>query len=203
MEHQEKYANFSKASYKLFDPLKSKSVNQQNSLKSLNDVGITGFELHPSSSNRRGVFINDKTKEIVISHRGTNTSSKSNLVSDVAIGLGLQGITNRFKTAVRKDAKIKNSFPGYKITAVGHSLGGLLGTHSATQNKIKGVGYNIGSTLPTISQISPFQKKINKNITHYSVNFDPVSIGSKKYPIKQIRVPRKKGLNPHALENFV
>ena len=90
---QQKYATFSNAAYSLFDPLKSKFENQQNSLKVLNDAGINGYELHPSSNHQRGVFINKNKKDIVISHRGTNTSSRSNLQSDVAIGFGTQGST--------------------------------------------------------------------------------------------------------------
>lgn len=199
-EEQKKYANFSKASYQLYDPLKSKSVNQQNSLKTLTDAGIDGFTIHPSSSNKRGVYINDNTKEVVIAHRGTEKTSKANIISDVAIAFGFQASTERFKRAVRKDAKVKRAFPNYKITTTGHSLGGTIATQSAKQNNIKGIGYNIGSGVPSLS---PLRRTTNENITHYSTPYDIVSIQSKKFPIKQVPVKTKKGLNPHVLENFV
>ena len=203
MEDQQKYANFSKASYKLYDPLKSKEQNFKNSLQVLSDVGINDFKIHPSSSNKRGVYINDNTKEIVIAHRGTDTSSKSNLMSDVAIALGFSGSTERFKRATRKDAKIKKAFPKHDITITGHSLGSQIGTQSATKNDMKGVFYNIGSGVPNLSSFIKDRRKINTNIKHYSTPYDPISIQSKKYPIIQIPVETKKGLNAHALENFV
>ena len=73
MDEQQKYANFSKASYSLYDPLKSKAVNQQQSLKVLEDAGITGYSLHPSSNHQRGVYINPDKKDIVIAHHHEQT----------------------------------------------------------------------------------------------------------------------------------
>jgi len=204
MENEQKrYATFSNASYSLFNPLKSKFDNQQNSLKILKDAGINGYEIHPSSNHQRGVYINNNTKDIVIAHRGTNTSSRSNLISDVAIGFGTQGSTERFNRAVRKDAKIKKAFPDHTIQLTGHSLGGTIGSQSSRENKIKGIFYNIGSGVPTLSSILSQRQKKDNNITHYSTNFDPISIQSKKFNINQVRVKTKKGNNPHALQNFV
>tara|TARA_B100001094_G_C18155435_1_gene786147 strand:+ start:1271 stop:1882 length:612 start_codon:yes stop_codon:yes gene_type:complete len=202
MEEQEKYANFSKAAYSLYNPLQSKATNQQTSLKILEDADIKGYRLHPSSSNKRGVYINDNTKDIVIAHKGTTATSKANILSDVNIAIGLQNTTERFKKAVRQDAKIKNAFPEYNITLTGHSLGGNIGTNSATKNNMKGVFYNIGSGVPSFSSFLTDRRKINKNIKHYSTNYDIVSIQSKKFPIKQIKVKTKPGLSAHALENF-
>ena len=203
MDDQEKYANFSKASYQLYDPLKSKSVNQQNSLKTLTDAGIDGFTIHPSSSNKRGVYINDTTKEVVIAHRGTNPTSSANIMSDVAIGLGFQSSTERFKRAVRNDKKIKNKYPDYDITITGHSLGSTIGYNSASKNNIKGEFFNMGSNItPYKSLTNKFRTK-NDNITHYSTILDPISLGAKTEPINQVIIKRKQGLNPHSLENFV
>lgn len=203
MEEQQRYAHFSNASYSLYNPLKSKAVNQVNSLKVLTDAGINGYELHPSSNHQRGVYINNNTKDIVISHRGTNTSSRSNLISDVSIGFGTQGSTERFKRAIRKDAKIKKAFPDHNIQLVGHSMGGTIGTQSSRENNIKGIFYNIGSGVPTLSSILSQRQPKNNNITHYSTNFDPISIQSKKFNINQVSVKTKKGNNPHDLQNFV
>ena len=203
MNEQQKYGHFSNASYSLFDPLKSKFENQQNSLKVLNDAGITGYELHPSSNHQRGVFINKDKKDIVVSHRGTNTSSKSNLISDIAIGFGTQGSTERFQRAVRKDKKIKKMFPDHTIQITGHSLGGTIGAQSSKENNIRGIFYNIGSGIPSLSTILSQRQKKDDNITHYSTNYDPISIQSKKFNINQVRVKTKKGNNAHDLKNFL
>jgi len=202
MNEQQKYAHFSNAAYSLNNPLHSRAVNQANSIKVLNDAGITGYEIHPSSNHQRGVYINNDKKDIVIAHRGTKPSSFSNLQSDIAIGFGMQGSTNRFKRAVKRDKKIKDAFPNHNITLTGHSLAGSLGSQSSKENDIKGVFYNIGSGVPTLSTLSQHLQPKNNNITHYSVNFDPVSIQSKKYNINQINVKRKNGVNAHSLENF-
>jgi len=203
MEEQQKYATFSSASYELYNPLNTKMVNQQNSIKVLKDANIDGYELHPSSNHQRGVYINNNTKDIVISHRGTNTKSRSNLISDVAIGFGMQGSTERFKRAIRKDAKIKNKYPDHTIKLAGHSLGGTIGAQSSRENNIKGIFYNIGSGVPSLSTILSHRQKKDENITHYSTNFDPISIQSKKFNINQVIVKTKKNTNSHALKNFL
>ena len=114
----------------------------------------------------------------------------------------MQNTTERFKRATRKDAKIKNAYPDYNITLTGHSLGASIGTNSSTKNNMKGVFFNIGSGVPSLSSFLKDRRKTNPNIKHYSTNYDIVSIQSKKYPIKQIKVKTKKGLSAHALENF-
>ena len=202
MNEQEKYAHFSKAAYSLYNPLQSKATNQQASLKVLDESGIKGYTLHPSSNHQRGVYINDNTKDIVIAHKGTTSTAKANILSDVNIAIGMQNTTERFKRATRKDAKIKNAYPDYNITLTGHSLGASIGTNSSTKNNMKGVFFNIGSGVPSLSSFLKDRRKTNPNIKHYSTNYDIVSIQSKKYPIKQIKVKTKKGLNAHALENF-
>lgn len=203
MNEQTKYATFSKASYSLFNPLKSKAVNQEQSLKVLKDANIEGYSLHPSSNHQRGVYINNNTKDIVISHKGTTPTARSNILSDINIAFGNQSSTERFKRSVRKDKKIKDAFPNYNITLTGHSLGGSIGTNSATKNDMKGVFFNIGSGVPSLTSFIKDRRNINPDIKHYSTNYDPVSIQSKKYPIQQIKVKTKQGLNAHALENFI
>jgi len=203
MNEQERFAHFSNAAYSLYNPLKSKSVNQEKSLKVLTDAGIDGYSLHPSSNHQRGVYINDEKKDIVIAHKGTTSTSRANIMSDIHIATGFQGSTERFKRATRKDGKIKKAFPEHSITLTGHSLAGSIGTQSSNVNDIKGVFFNIGSGIPSFSSFLRDRRKINSNITHYTTLYDPVSIQSKKYPIKQVVVKTKKGLSAHALQNFV
>ena len=204
MDEQNKYAHFSNAAYSLYNPLQSKATNQLKSLKVLTDAGITGYDLHPSSNHQRGVYINNDTKDIVIAHKGTTSTSRANIISDVNIAFGFQNSTERFKRATRKDAKIKSAFPNHNITLTGHSMGGSVGANSSTKNDIKGVFYNIGSGVPSMSSILSHRiKPKNNNITHYSTNFDMVSIQSKKFNINQVNVKTKKGKNPHALQNFI
>jgi len=204
MNEQEKFGHFSNAAYSLYNPLQSKAVNQQNSLKVLKDAGISGYTLHPTSNHQRGVYINNTTKDIVIAHKGTTSTAKANIISDVNVAFGFQNSTERFKRATRKDAKIQQAFPDHNITLTGHSLGGSIGTNSSAKNNIKGVFYNIGSGVPSMSSIlSHRTKPKNNNITHYSTNFDIVSIQSKKFNINQVSVKTKPGNNPHDLKNFL
>jgi len=199
----ERYATFSNASYELYDPLSSKINNQKKSLKVLEDAGIDGYRIDNSSSDKRGVYVNDKKKDIVIAHRGTIPSSSANIQSDIMIGLGFQNTTERFKRAVRNDKKVKNKYPDYNITITGHSLGSQIGYNSATKNNLKGEFFNMGSNITPYKSLTNKFRKTNNNITHYSTMLDPISLGAKTEPIKQVIIKRKKNTNPHSLSNFI
>lgn len=203
MNDQKRYALFSQAAYRMNSPLKSKETRMQDAMSVVNEGGITGFEMdRAESGSKRAVFVNKQTKEVVIAHRGTDPKLASNLSTDFAVALGLEGMTRRFSNAAERDAATQDKYQGYKVSLTGHSLGATIATHSSKNNNMKAYLFNAGSGLLNPSHyIRP--KKQSRNITHYSTAADPLSLTSKLKPFKQVIVSRKPGNNPHSLANFL
>jgi len=74
------------------------------------------------------------------------------------------------------------------------TIGGVLGA------VILPSGFQVKDKLGMLNKL---EKKQKKNIRHYYTTADPVSITSRKLPAKQIRINRKKGLDPHTIDNFI
>jgi len=74
------------------------------------------------------------------------------------------------------------------------TIGGVLGAI------ILPSGFQVKDKLGMLNKL---EKKQKKNIKHYYTTSDPVSLTSRKLPAKQIRINRKKGLDPHTIDNFI
>ena len=203
MNNQKKYALFAKAAYRMEDPIKSKQTRMEDAMAVVSEGGIKGFDMDVQESNsKRVVWVNQDTKEVVIAHRGTNPKLASNLTTDFAVALGVEGLTRRFKNATDRDAATIAKYPNYKVSLTGHSLGGTIATNSSKANNTKAYVYNAGSGILNPSHYFR-PKKQNRNITHYSTFADPLSLTAKLKPHKQVIIDRKDGENPHSLANFL
>ena len=80
-----------------------------------------GFEIDSGSDSKRSVFVNHKTKEVVIAHRGTVPTDTKDIVADLAIMANVSSSTSRFQKAISKDKKVKDKYKplGYSIVVVG------------------------------------------------------------------------------------
>lgn len=199
---QVQYALMSKAAYKMNNNLKSKEDRMQDAMGVLNDGGVTGYAMDRQESNsKRAVFVNEATKEVVISHRGTDPTSAANLSTDFALALGLESMTRRYKNARDRDAATIAKYPDHKVSLTGHSMGASISTNSSIHNNIPAHIFNSGSGLLNPTHfLKP--KKQNRNITHYTTLGDPLSLTAKLKPTKQVYVAQKEGHNAHALANF-
>ena len=99
-----------------------------------------------NSAGYQGIsFVNDRTKQIIIAHRGTVfsvskrkfTVSQCNIITDIEILKGengdvtlvVQNTINRAMSFVLRTIKMRNNNPhmsDYTVVQVGHSLGGFL-----------------------------------------------------------------------------
>lgn len=198
---QAKYALMSKAAYSMNDNLKSKEHRMQDAMGVLDAGGVKGFSMDTQESNsKRAVFVNEATKQVVISHRGTDPTTAANLSTDFAIALGLESMTRRYKNATARDAATKEKYKGYNLHLTGHSLGGSIATRSAVANNIPASVYNPGSGLLNVSHF--LKPKKQGRVTNYTTLGDPLSLTSKLRPTKKVYVAQKKGFNAHALANF-
>lgn len=178
-------ALFSQLSYRMLD-LNTKKENIENINELLIEEKMNDWHVSPDLSDKNMVtFVNDITKEVHISHRGTDTSgvtSKSDIKADVLLGVGAESESNKFKRRVKRTEHILSSVPEeYKIYASGHSLGGKTLGHTMEKSRlarerIESVNlYNAGAS-PFSSQVGQGKKKIlDKKVTHHRTENDLVS----------------------------
>ena len=115
-----KYAGFAKASYSMYrDGTKDRKERKAETSSMI----PAGFEIDSCSYSKRCVFVNHKTKEVAIAHRGTVPTDAKDLAADLAIMANVSGSTSRFQKAIAKDKKVEDKCKplGYSIVVVGHS----------------------------------------------------------------------------------
>ena len=210
----QKYAAFAKASYSMYrDGAKDRKERKAETASMI----PAGFEIDSGSDSKRSVFINHKTKEVVIAHRGTKPTDVKDLAADAAIMANVSSSTSRFQKAIAKDKNVKDKYKplGYSIVVVGHSLGGKLAYESAKANGLKAHVYNAahgGSAIDAVVSKDKIKKAVGldkkkdkkaaKNITSYNTKLDPVSITSRNRNGTNIEVKQKKGKDVHTIDNF-
>ena len=239
-EEDQKYSVASKATYAMYgkEPradriIKTQAVFDQH-------IPNSGYVVDPTLSNaRRAVFKNDDTKDVIISHRGTQVSKNDlkDVKADINLFFGKHENMKRFQKAVDRDKKDIEKFKkdGYSVKLTGHSLGSVTAMMSSRANNTKSVVFNAGGSavgdtgfiigsgfggipggilgsliMPSSFQIknsigllSKVEKRDKKNIKHYYVRSDPISLTSRKVPGKHKVVPRRIGLDSHTIENFI
>ena len=130
-----------------------------------------GYEKDMELSQKKDrVYVHKDTKQAYVVHRGTNPMDPADLATDVALGLGAQKYTPRFRKAKRLTAKTQKKYGKENTIAMGHSLGGAIATESGADKRIT---YNRGVGLGHVG------RKTKKGQVDYRTNGDAVSFLSK------------------------
>lgn len=156
--------------------LMSKDAYESNDTVHKNELAKHGFKLdHELSDKETKVFVNNVTKKIVLSYRGTKASK--DIVSDIAIATGTESLNPRFKGALKKFDKVHQKYGSeYTYDTTGHSLGGQLATyvnrhrpHQVDEN----LSYSRGSGVGELFRQRPY------NTYDYSNSKDIISLGAR------------------------
>jgi hypothetical protein len=168
-----------------------------------------------SGDKRHGIW--NKGSQAVIGVRGTDFKDPKDVADDVAIGVGALKLTPRYKQAKKWVKKAIKKYGKNNVQVSGHSLGGKiakeLAKDFAIKFAIKGSTFNAGASVSdAVSSIGDrVACKINKKgkrckkakkVENYRTKIDPVSAAAVG-DINTNTVKRKKGLDPHAIANFV
>jgi len=138
----------------------------------------------PSSSKHRTVFVNEKTKQVVTSFRGTKISDISDLAADYKIATGGFSTSTRAITMVQEYSDIIKRYPSdqYDHILSSHSLGGAVNmeVYNAYKDDITEVhNYNRGSgPMELISGI--FGKGKDMKVIDHIVEGDPISASASR-----------------------
>lgn len=86
-------------------------------------------------------YRNTETGELIVAFAGTDPKSLNDLKADVSLALGVN--TNpQFKQADEVFNTVKRDYPGQRVIATGHSLGGALANYAALMHEAHAVVFN-------------------------------------------------------------
>ena len=143
-----------------------------------------GYVLDEDLSNAEQKVFLDKQKNPKIVFTGSRKGA--DVITDVALGFGLAGLTPRFQNSSKLVDKVKQKYKNNPITALGDSLGGSLA---------ESVGGKVDKVITTSKGVGLFGigKRIRPNQTDIRASNDVISIlrntqsGGKKVTITGTR----------------
>jgi len=146
--------------------------------------GFDGYEpVQHLTDTEAQVYYNPKTKQAIVSHRGTQ--GLSDVLTDVAYTTtGYKG--KRFKKAERIQKEAERLFGSKNVSTVGHSLGSLISSEVGKDSK-EIINYN--------KPIVPFGKKRQNEYVVKTQN-DPFSFFYKDKKNSQNKTIDSKTINP-------
>ena len=155
------------------------------------------------------IFINPKTKEIVLGHRGTEfhpgKEGRQDLFADAQIAVGVipkQAL--KAEEFLQKLMKHK-TFKDYTVSHTGHSLGGYIAEYLALKYQQKAVSFDAPPNTPVVND--NLLKWANNNITAYTIdttftNMLPRTYGT-RIDINQQAAEKAGFIDSHGRDNIV
>ena len=160
----------------------------------------------------RGVMVVEHGNKRIISVKGTDPKSKSDLLSDFQLALGLHKSNIQFRQRKNEIKNIIRREPEKEYYLTGHSLGGsvitnaLASSPSILRNVKKAYTFNSGSSPAFEAMLKPKKENItmlNEKIEHHKTKQDIISDTPSTYGETIFR--KQKSRNPftaHSITNF-
>ena len=124
-------AQFSEGNYILND----KQLSKNERFKQVNASLPDGYVLQPQSNRDIALYTNADKKHSIISHRGTDLSSKKDLTADLMFVLGKEQHSKEFQKRTKRTENLLKYIPNdHALTLQGHSYGGASALTSAVQS---------------------------------------------------------------------
>ena len=153
-------------------------------------LGRLGYELDEANTDK-DVLTAKRGNNIHINYTGTNINSPRDIISDVALGVGVQRINPQFKERRQKTRNIMRQYgDDTNFSMSGHSLGGSIALNTLSQSKsirdrtkVAHV-FNAGYTKAFHESIKPsdnkVKKELDKKVNIHRVKGDIVSAHANK-----------------------
>ena len=152
-------------------------------------LGRFGYELDETNTNK-DVLTATKGNNVHINYTGTNVNSPRDIISDIALGVGVQRINPQFKERRQKTRDIMRQYGDDRDYSLGgHSLGGSIALNTLKQSKsirdrtqVAHV-FNAGYTKAfheSIKVDKKVKRELDKKVNHHRVKGDIVSAHANK-----------------------
>ena len=179
-------------------------------------LGRLGYELDSANTNK-DVLTAKRGNNVHINYTGTNVNNPRDILSDVALGVGVQRSNQDFKSRRKQTRDIMRSYGDDKDYSLGgHSLGGSHALNNMSQSKsirdrVKSVHiFNPGYTLPFHNSIKvnkETKKELDKKVNVHRVKGDIVSAHANKETafgnVFEYKADKDADLfDKHTLDNF-
>ena len=179
-------------------------------------LGRLGYELDSANTNK-DVLTAKRGNNVHINYTGTNVNNPRDILSDVALGVGVQRSNQDFKSRRKQTRDIMRSYGDDKDYSLGgHSLGGSHALNNMSQSKsirdrVKSVHiFNPGYTLPFHNSIKvnkETKKELDKKVNIHRVKGDIVSAHANKETafgnLFEYKADKDSDLlDKHTLDNF-
>jgi hypothetical protein len=160
----------------------------------------------------RGVMVAERGNQRVISVKGTDPTSKSDILSDLQLSLGLHKSNIQFRQRKNEIKNIIRRDPSKDYFLVGHSLGGSIITNalasspSILRNVKKAYTFNSAGTPAFEAMLKPRKENetmLHEKIEHHKTKSDIISMTPSTYGETIFR--KQKSRNPltsHTISNF-
>jgi len=152
-------------------------------------LGRLGYKLDSANTNK-DVLTATRDNNVHINYTGTNVNNPRDLLSDVALGVGVQRSNQDFNDRRKKTRDIMRQYGDDKDYSLGgHSLGGSHALNNMSQSKsirdrVKSVHvFNPGYTKPfheSIKVDKATKKELDKKVNVHRVKGDVVSAHANK-----------------------
>lgn len=161
----------------------------------------------------RGVMVVEHGNRRIISVKGTEPTSKSDLLSDFQLALGLHKSNIQFRQRKNEIKNIIKREPNKEYYLTGHSLGGSIVTNalasspSILRNVKKAYTFNQGSTPAFETSLKPRKENISmlhEKIEHHKTKADVISATPSRFG--ETIFHKQKSRNPftaHSITNFI
>ena len=148
-----------------------------------------GYELDKKNTDK-DVLTAKRGDNVHINYSGTNIRNPRDIISDVALGVGVQRLNPQFKERRQKTRNIMRQYGDDNSYSLGgHSLGGSIALNTVGQSKsirdrVKKVDvFNPGYTLPFHNSIKvdkPIKRELNEKVNIHRTKGDIVSAHANK-----------------------
>ncbi len=152
-------------------------------------LGRLGYELDSANTNK-DVLTATRGNNVHINYTGTNVNNPRDLLSDVALGVGVQRSNEDFTNRRKKTREIMRSYGDDKEYSLGgHSLGSshalnIMSQSKSIRDRVNKVHvFNPGYTKPFHESIKvdrDIKKELNKKVNIHRVKSDVVSAHANK-----------------------
>jgi len=179
-------------------------------------LGRFGYELDTLNTDK-DVLTAKRGNNVHINYTGTNVNNPRDILSDVALGVGVQRSNEDFKSRRKQTRDIMRQYGDDKDYSLGgHSLGGSHALNNMSQSKsirdrVKSVHViNPGYTLPFHNSIKvnkETKKELDKKVNIHRVSGDVVSAHAHKETafgnVFEYKADKDADLfDKHSLDNF-